>query len=92
MSLQSVFGFEVGELIREKKTGRRAIIRSFNETKRWATSPQGHRVRVPSGEYEVVYQWAEPVEGRKRFSRDNWVLTGRSSSLGFRKQRLSTRL
>ena len=85
MSLQSVFGFEVGELIREKKTGRRAIIRSFNETKRWATSPQGHRVRVPSGEYEVVYQWAEPVEGRKRFSRDNWVLDGKKFLARFQK-------
>lgn len=85
MSLQSVFGFEVGELIREKKTGRRAIIRSFNETKRWATSPQGQRVRVPSGEYEVVYQWVEPVEGRKRFSRDNWVLDGKKFLARFQK-------
>lgn len=85
MSLQSVFGFEVGEIVEEKKTGRRAVIRSFNETKRWATSHQGHRVRVPNGQYEVVYQWTEPAAGRIRSSTDNWVVDGKKFLSRFQK-------
>ena len=84
MSLFSVFGFSVNEIVEEKKTGRRARILKFGEQRHWRQR-EGRRALVPSGEYEVVYQWIEPAAGRIRFSSDNWCLDGKKFLSRFQK-------
>lgn len=84
MSLLSVFGFSVDEIVEEKKTGRRARILKFGEKRHWRHR-EGRRVLVPSGEYEVVYQWIEPAEGRSRASTDQWCADGKKFLSRFQK-------
>lgn len=55
----SAYGFSLGEIIVDKKTGRKARIEAFDEVLVWRHR-DGRKTRVGSGEYDVIYRWIEP--------------------------------
>lgn len=83
-SVVSAYGFAAGEIVIEKKTGRRAEIQWFTQVYEWRTV-DGRKRRVPINEYEFVYRWLEPAKGRSRTSTDNWNITHKSFKSRFQK-------
>lgn len=61
----SIYGFTLGEIVKDKKTGRRARIEKFDEVMVWRHR-DGRKTRVGTGEYEIITRWIEAAtpEGR----------------------------
>lgn len=54
-----VYGFDLNEIVVDKKTGRKARIEKFDEVLVWRKR-DGRNTQVGSGEYEILYRWIEP--------------------------------
>lgn len=70
----SVYGFTLGEVVRDKKTGRRARIEKFDEILVWRNR-DGRNTRVGSGEYEILSRWieADPAKPEWRIREGLWA-------------------
>lgn len=69
----SAYGFTVGEVVAEKRTGRKAKIMKFGPVGAWRTV-NGGRVRyIRDDMWTIDYRWIEPAEGRTRMVDSTFV-------------------
>lgn len=83
----SAYGFEVDEIVVDRKTGRNAKIMGFQTIYVWRHF-DGRKQRVPSDAWEIIYRWIEP-DPRKpngRIMDTNWGLDHVKFTKRFRKQ------
>jgi hypothetical protein len=82
----SAYGFEVSELVIEKRTGRCARIERFSQEYGWRWIDNQRR-RVPlQGEYSISYRWMEPAKGRTRTTNETFMTDRETFLRRFRKQ------
>lgn len=83
--ITGVYGFELGEIVRDKKTGRRARIEKFEDHMHWRMR-DGRKTRVPSGEYDIITRWIEAAKPEGRIMETQYVYDRVKFMKRFRKQ------
>lgn len=81
----SIYGFNLGEVVQDKKTGRRARIEKFDEVLVWRHR-DGGRVRVGSGEFEIITRWIEAAKPEGRIMETQYAYDRVKFMKRFRKQ------
>lgn len=70
------YGFSVGEVVAQKKTGRRAMIVKFEPEYTWRTRKDGGRQRVQKYDsWQFTYQWLDPAKPGGKIMSQVYLIT-----------------
>lgn len=60
--VSGAYGFAVNDKVRDKKTGRRAVVTGFGDVYVWRYVDGRNRRVIAKDEWTIVYRWLEPAK------------------------------